>query len=173
MKITIYGRPVSQGSLIRTRWSMRDANGATLHPWRDNVRSAAVNALILDQIVGQPDVSFGHDPVAVQITFTFARPASHFGTGRNAAFVKASAPRFPSSHAVGDIDKLARACLDALTDAGTFADDSQVVSLHARKVWVGDPTGLDRPGAVIDINAADIRSASWAAEVKAMARGVS
>jgi crossover junction endodeoxyribonuclease RusA len=167
MRITVFGKPITQGSKIRTRWSMRDANGETLHPWRDNVRSAALSELAANQ------GNYGHDPVCVQITFTFARPASHFGTGRNAGTVKASAPRFPSSHAVGDIDKLARACLDALTDAGTFADDSQVVSLHARKVWVGDPTGLDRPGAVIDINAADIRSASWAAEVKAMARGVS
>jgi crossover junction endodeoxyribonuclease RusA len=148
MRITVYGKPITQGSKIRTRWSMRDANGATLAPWRDNVRSVALNTIAIDGI------SYGKDPVTVDIRFSFARPASHFGTGKNAGQVKASAPPFPSSHSVGDIDKCARAILDALTDAGVFADDSQVVELDARKVWVGDLVALDRPGAVIDVQAA-------------------
>jgi len=39
MNILIYGKPITQGSKIRTRWSMRDSNGDTLLPWRDNVQS--------------------------------------------------------------------------------------------------------------------------------------
>jgi Holliday junction resolvase RusA-like endonuclease len=154
MIITVYGKPITQGSKIRTRWAMRDSNGETLSPWRDNVRSAAVNTLIAAQVVGLADVSFNTDPVNVNIYFTFARPNSHYGTGRNKAFIKASAPPFPSSHNIGDIDKLARACLDALTDAGIWKDDSQVVLLTASKTWVGDHSGLDRPGAVINVTAA-------------------
>lgn len=159
MHITVYGRPITQGSKIRTKWSMRDANGDTLAPWRDNVRSAAIDALRIGpedsqgmaERIGNP---FGTDAVIVDITFTFARPATHFGTGRNADTVKVSAPRHPSTHAIGDIDKLARACLDALTDAGMWKDDSQVVTLVARKLFVGQDIALDRPGAVISIQAA-------------------
>jgi Holliday junction resolvase RusA-like endonuclease len=105
--------------------------------------------------------------VSVQITFTFARPANHFGTGRNSDTVKASSPPFPSSHSVGDIDKLVRACLDSITDSGIWADDSQVVGLMAHKVWLGELLALDRPGAVIDIMSADVRSESYAREVAA------
>jgi crossover junction endodeoxyribonuclease RusA len=144
MRITVYGKPITQGSKIRTRWSMRDSNGATLLPWRDNVRAAAVNA----------DDPFGEAPVSVAIGFTFARPKGHFGTGRNAGRLNPSAPPYPSSHTIGDIDKLVRACLDALTDAGVWNDDSQVVHLNARKKWVGDWFALDRPGAVIDVEVA-------------------
>lgn len=39
----------------------------------------------------------------------------------------------PTSQHAGDIDKHARAILDALTDAGIWADDSQVVELRAIK----------------------------------------
>jgi len=144
MNITVYGRPITQGSKVRTRWAMRDANGATLAPWRDNVRAAAVNL----------DDPFGESPVIVLITFTFARPRGHFGTGRNAGTLNRSALPYPSSHAIGDIDKLARAILDALTDAGVWNDDSQVVTLNTCKVFVGEYNALDRPGAVISVDAA-------------------
>ena len=142
MRIIAYGKPVTQGSKIRTRWSMRDSNGDTLLPWRDNVRAAAVNA----------EDSFGEAPVRVNITFTFGRPKGHFGTGRNAGTLNAAALPYPSSHAIGDIDKLVRACLDALTDAGVWNDDSQVVELLARKVFVGEFYALEKPGAIITVD---------------------
>jgi crossover junction endodeoxyribonuclease RusA len=144
MHITVYGRPITQGSMIRTRWAMRSSNGATLAPWRDNVRAAAIN---------HKDV-FGEAAVTVTIVFTFARPKGHFGTGRNARILNGSALPYPSSHAIGDIDKLTRACLDALTDAGVWNDDSQVVDLRARKVFVREGGALDKPGAVIRVEAA-------------------
>ena len=144
MRITVYGKPVTQGSKTKTRWGMRDSNGDTLAPWRDNVRAAAIN---------HKD-AFGEADVNVSITFTFNRPAGHFGTGRNKAFLKPSALPYPSSHAIGDIDKLTRAILDALTDAGVWNDDSQVVRLLARKVFAGEYFALDKPGAVINVEVA-------------------
>lgn len=157
MHITVYGRPITQGSKIRTRWAMRDSNGHTLDPWRDNVRSMAIKAV-------EADTGFGTDPVNVHITFTFARPNSHFGTGRNSSVVKASAPPFPSSHSIGDIDKLVRAAFDSMTDAGVWADDSQVVHLgDIWKVWVGSPLALDRPGAVIVVRAVNVLDVAVAA----------
>jgi crossover junction endodeoxyribonuclease RusA len=152
MRITVFGRPITQGSKTRTRWGMRDSNGDTLKPWRDNVRSAAIEAL-------DTEIGYGPDPVTVMITFTFARPQNHYGTGKNAGKVRGSAPPFPSSHNAGDLDKCVRACFDSLTDAGVWRDDSQVVFLMARKVYAGTALALDRPGAVIDIIFADIHSA--------------
>lgn len=162
MRITVFGKPVTQGSFIRTRYSMRSSNGDTLKPWRDNVRSTTLDAMRAPEGFGSW-AGFGTAPVTVDIRFTFARPASHYGTGRNANVVKASAPPFPSSHALGDIDKLARACLDALTDAGTFTDDSQVVQLTACKVFVGGLDALDRPGAVIVVQFAAVPAPTGAA----------
>ena len=52
----------------------------------------------------------------------------------------------------GDIDKLARAALDSLVTGGCLLDDSQVVQLHARKVWVmTDGFWLSIPGVQITV----------------------
>lgn len=70
-------------------------------------------------------------PVEVQAVFRFARAPSHLkkdGTPRS------SAPAYPG-HREGDVDKLCRSLLDALTDAGWIEDDRQVVRLHAAKVY--------------------------------------
>ena len=42
-------------------------------------------------------------------------------------------PKAPVPITKPDVDKLARACLDGMTDAGVFRDDSQVTTLTARK----------------------------------------
>ncbi len=90
-------------------------------------------------------------PVSADLLFCFARPASHYGTGRNSGQLRPSAPRYPANKGSGDIEKLVRACFDALTDAAVWRDDSQVVKQQAEKVWVGDQDALDRPGVRIEI----------------------
>jgi Holliday junction resolvase RusA-like endonuclease len=72
-------------------------------------------------------------PVSVSLLFVVSRPKSHFGTGRNAKTVKASAPAFPHQ----DIDNFVKGALDALTGC-VYADDRQVIELQARKVY-GSP----------------------------------
>ena len=47
--------------------------------------------------------------------------------------IKPAAPKYPNRRQ-GDIDKLCRSTLDALT-LSAIADDSQVVSLQARKFY--------------------------------------
>lgn len=168
MRITVYGKPITQGSKTRTRWGMRDSNGDTLKPWRDNVRSAARDAMMRQNGSGVIEVdSFGPAPVNVTITFTFPRPQNHYGTGKFADRVRGSAPPYPSSHAAGDLDKCVRAIFDALTDAGVFNDDAQVVLLMAQKIYAGTPGALDRPGAVIDVTAVG----SHAGDVRGSGRG--
>lgn len=81
-------------------------------------------------------------PVCLTVTFTFARPKSHYGTGRNSAKLKGSAPPCPTSRHIGDLDKLTRALLDGLTGVA-YLDDDQVVGLTAAKAWrqEGRPEG--------------------------------
>ena len=126
-----YGRPVTQGSKTAVRRGGRvilieDAKG--WRPWRDTLVRAARAAHHGGPIVG---------PVAVSCVFVFARPAAHYGTGRNAGRVKAGAPSFPATRGTGDVDKLVRAVLDPLTIAGVIEDDSRVVDVHGVKVWAG------------------------------------
>ncbi len=73
-------------------------------------------------------------PVEVTIVASFPRPASHYGTGRNAGSLKAWAPS--TCHAqIPDSDKVSRLICDALTNAGVIEDDAQVAVLHVEKRW--------------------------------------
>lgn len=141
--ITVHGRPITQGSKVKTRWGMRDDNAATLKPWRANVSAAARDTF------GQRERIT--TPVEVYIDFYFDRPATHYRTGRNAHLLRDNAPTRPSNVRSGDLDKLQRSCFDALTDAGVWKDDSQVVDVRASKWFVGGALGLDHPGAVVRI----------------------
>lgn len=73
----------------------------------------------------------------VELAFTVARPAGHYGTGRNAGVVKPCAPAYPTAKGSGDVDKLERAILDALTGV-VWADDAQVVDTVVSKRY-GSP----------------------------------
>lgn len=144
--IIAYGKPVTQGSKVRTRWGMRDDNTATLRPWREAVKTAALEVMQAhDRYIG---------PVTVRIVFCFDRPAHHYRTGRNAHLLRDAAPAFPFNRGSGDTDKLTRACFDALTDAGVWKDDAQVVDVRARKVWAGEhELALHIPGVAIGVTA--------------------
>lgn len=76
------------------------------------------------------------EPCQVRITAMFARPLSHYGTGRNKGVLKPSAPVFHAT--TPDLDKIARAVCDALTVAGIWADDKQAAELTARRQWAAE-----------------------------------
>lgn len=84
-------------------------------------------------------------PLAVEMTFTLPRPRGHYGTGRNAARVKPSAPSAPAVRP--DVLKLARSTEDALTGV-IWKDDAATVALTVRKVYG------ERPGARIRVEPA-------------------
>ena len=108
-------------------------------PWRQDVKYAALEAH--EQTCGDEGVHFPKGtPVCVSLTFYTPRPQSHYGTGRNAQTVKASAPAPPATKP--DLDKLVRSTLDALGEAGMWADDGQVTDLIATARYAdNEPAG--------------------------------
>jgi Holliday junction resolvase RusA-like endonuclease len=75
-------------------------------------------------------------PLGCEVTFYRARPAAHYGTGRNAERVKDSAPRFPVTKP--DALMLMRSTEDALTGV-VWRDDAQVVTETIRKRYGSSP----------------------------------
>jgi hypothetical protein len=75
--------------------------------------------------------------VGTAFRFYFARPISHYGTGKNAGIVKASAPQFHVQ--APDESKLARCVEDCMTET-VWTDDKLVVArLHpSGKFWTTD-----------------------------------
>lgn len=63
-------------------------------------------------------------PLRLSCEFVFARPKSHYGTGKNIGMLK---PNAPSAHtSTPDLDNILKAAKDALTDVGLWRDDSLV-----------------------------------------------
>jgi Holliday junction resolvase RusA-like endonuclease len=142
LQIAVLGTPAPQGSKRHVGHGVMVESSKKLRPWRDAVRFAAAYACD-----GRPPID---EPVRVSMVFTFQRPASHFGTGRNAGQIRDQAPRAPQG--MPDLSKLVRSTEDALTDAGVWRDDARVVSLDAAKVYAGEhPDALTVPGAVIRV----------------------
>jgi len=78
-------------------------------------------------------------PIYVNMTFYFARPKSHFGTGKNANVLKKSAPNY---HIVKpDNDNLEKAvwdCLSHKSGIGLWQDDCQIVKNLTIKKYADD-----------------------------------
>jgi Holliday junction resolvase RusA-like endonuclease len=104
---------------------------AAFHEWRDAIVASAwaaqVEARRTTPLLG---------PVRVELLFAHKRP----GSARKGDRWRSASP---------DIDKLARACLDALTIAGVIGDDAQVAELVARKVHALPD---EAPGLVVTIS---------------------
>lgn len=76
-------------------------------------------------------------PVSVSMTFWFMPPVGEHG-------------RYAIGGEIGDLDKLVRNVLDALEDAGVYANDRQVAILSGPpiKLYV---IGLERPGLALRV----------------------
>jgi len=134
----VLGVPRPQGSkraFVRGgRPVLVEAGGAAHKSWRHTVTCAAHEAAEGFQFAARA-------PVQLTLTFTFARPKSHYtpkGKLRRGA---------PSTHTQRpDVDKLVRAVCDSLTDAGVIHDDAQISAIDALKQWGA------RPGATIELS---------------------
>lgn len=139
---TVYGEAQPAGSKKafvnpRTGRAVIVDDAKKSRPWKAVVADAAVQAMN-----GNAPMT---GPLRAEFTFYVKRPAGHYGSGRNAAVLKPSAPRFPTVRP--DLLKLGRAVEDALTNAGVYGDDSQIRYEVLRKVYA-DGTG---PRVVIEI----------------------
>lgn len=126
---TIPGDPQSQGSkrVVPTAAGYRPIeSNRRLAPWR-------VDAITHLQVAMPPGWQPLDGPVSVTVEFVFARPSSHYGTGRNAGRLKPSAPVWKTT--APDLDKLERALFDALTQSGAVRDDARIVTGHRSKLW--------------------------------------
>ncbi len=107
------------------------SNRERLTPWRTAITTNSAT-------------NYPHEPYAsacsVTLAFKFTRPKNHYGTGKNSELLKPTAEPRPITRSQGDIDKLTRAVLDALTDAKVLTDDSIVTALQSTKQWARDGT---------------------------------
>lgn len=103
--------------------------------WRQDVAAAAREQYTGPILTGL---------LSVTMTFFMPRPNGHYGSGRNAGVLKASAPIAPGG--TPDVLKLGRSTEDSLTSV-VWRDDCLTVNLHLHKRYAED----GKPGAVIVI----------------------
>ncbi|MEU1815208.1 RusA family crossover junction endodeoxyribonuclease [Streptomyces roseifaciens] len=149
LSVTVYGLPGPQGSKRHVGNGRMLESSRYVKPWREAVVWATRQELIRRR-GWQPLTG----PLAASMVFSFVRPKSHFGTGRNAHVLKASAPCQPD--VTPDLSKLARSTEDALTTAGAYRDDALLVSYRRLEKRYTTDHGLvtdvlDAPGAVVHL----------------------
>jgi Holliday junction resolvase RusA-like endonuclease len=138
LTINVVGTPTQQGSKTagvtkEGKAYTRDANAKTLKPWRAEVAACA------EQAARDARWETTTGPTEVVVTFYSHRPASHYGTGRNAGKLKPTAPTWKPT--APDVDKLARAILDALTTSRAIHDDRIVARLVLEDRYADAATG--------------------------------
>lgn len=127
--IDVLGTPAPKGSnraMMRGGFAVMVAGSSNvgqqrMKQWERCVRDAARDAKV---------TTLRETPVAVAIVFRLPRPAGHHNPKTGA--LKPKAPARPSVKP--DVDKLARATLDALTGI-VFDDDSRIVELALHKTY--------------------------------------
>lgn len=123
----------------------RKTSRVKFQSWREAVKAAAVEAMELSKL------SFPLEgPLEVAMIFTLRRPKSHYRSGKFAHLLRDGAPDYP--HVQPDAGKLARAVEDAMTDAGLYRDDAQIVSYRPLiKVYDDHPMALPAPGVAVTV----------------------
>lgn len=113
ISFTVPGKPAPQGSKRHVGRGILIESSREVGPWRERIALAAHNAMYC---AGQPLLGCAVD---VHLDFVMPRP-------------KSTPRETPAAIKRPDIDKLARAALDAITSV-VIADDSQVVGLRVTK----------------------------------------
>lgn len=136
LQFRVAGIPVAQGSMSAFvtrggRAIVTDQKGGKLKPWREAVRSTAVDA-------AGPSWQPLDCPVRVDLWFAMPKPTSAPKTRRTWPMRKP------------DLDKLIRAGLDAIVQAGIVRDDARVVELRAVKDWPEHVAQMS-PGVIVRV----------------------
>jgi len=136
LNIDVIGRPSPQGSKKSIGNNRFIESSKYLPAWRQAVQDAATAAIT------EKDWQAATGPVELEITFYLPRP-------KTVPIAKRPEPITPP-----DIDKLIRGVADALTIAGAYEDDAQIVKVIALKNYAD----VRDPGAFITIRHAGISS---------------
>lgn len=128
LDVFVSGDPAPQGS--KKAFTRKESTKVQLveaskrvEPWRSAIVARFATLPVMCPVEG---------PVEVWVDFYFRRPASNKS-------------RYPTSRAIGDIDKLLRSTYDGLVMAGILADDSLIVGGWQNKRWAFEGS----PGAQI------------------------
>lgn len=145
----VYGHPEPAGSKRAFPVMRKSGVGVAVtddnpkaRGWKDAVGFEAAHAMMRAGGPARgadfdPAPNLFNGPLGLSVVFTLARPKGHFGTGRNFASIRASAPHWPTVKP--DCTKLLRAVEDALTGV-VWRDDAQVVEQAVSKRY-GEPEG--------------------------------
>jgi crossover junction endodeoxyribonuclease RusA len=125
-------------AFVRGNRAALTSDNPRLRSWRRDVTVSAVEAH------GWRDPMAG--AIEIVLTFALPRPKSHYGKHG----LLPSAPAHPTGRP--DLDKLERGILDALTAAGVWIDDAQVVAIAGSKHWA---TPLMPPGCIVAVGEVD------------------
>ena len=142
IQFRVYGTPAPGGS--KKAFVYRAESGKMLAAITDDAgqRNKDWRALVAMTAAEHAPDAMLTEAVAVTMRFILARPQFHFGTGRNAGTLRASAPRYPTTKP--DVIKLARSTEDALKGV-IWKDDNANVDLSLSKRYG------ERPGVEITI----------------------
>lgn len=128
LELYVLGVPAPQGSKRHVGNGRMIEASKKVKPWREAVRRA------VEQVIGgNPNYQPFGGPIRISVTFYVPKPLT----------IRRLLPTVPP-----DLDKLERGLLDALTIAGVWLDDAQVVEISSAKRYASD----GRPsGAVMQI----------------------
>jgi crossover junction endodeoxyribonuclease RusA len=161
LAFTVYGVAAPKGSakaFMRPgmRFPVVTHDNPRTKPWQESVVSAALEAM--------SGAAPHEGPVGVVLSFYLPRPAS----------LPKRVTR-PIRSRGSDLDKLERCVLDALTRAGVYRDDAQVVATMCSKEFAGGPDdpmgarGIPR----VDVQVAQLDVDPWpAAKAQAFLDGI-
>ncbi|MEI6258527.1 MAG: RusA family crossover junction endodeoxyribonuclease [Deltaproteobacteria bacterium] len=123
--LLIPGQPISKNRPRFTRV------GKGVRTYSDQSDEEWLWVMVVRQQLKELAVRHFSGAVAMKIVFWMKRPAGHFGSGKNAGVLKASAPASPVTKP--DIDNLLKFLADCLNHCSIWVDDSYIADIDMKK----------------------------------------
>lgn len=130
------GQPRARACVRGKRAGVYDPG--TADAWKASIAEVWRNVVTPENV---PRLQPFETAVSLRLNFFFRRPKGHYGTGKNAGKLKATAP----VHHTGkpDCDNLAKAVMDVLTRLGAWTDDAIVPRLTVWRAWADGREGCE------------------------------
>lgn len=155
LHLVIPGDPATQGN------PQHFANGGMKYPASTIRHRAYVASSLATAWAGQPPI---RESVILLADFHIARPAYHFGTGKNSDRLRPSAPIYHEQ--LGDTDKYLRLICDALTESAVWADDKLAGRITGEKYWTQPGFGPRTEITIYRRNPMELTEGAHALELK-------